>query len=47
MCGYKEKSCVNNTSIDLAINKQTDHFSFAIDAIDRIPMFQRILSAWP
>ena len=39
MRGYKEKSCVNNTSIELAINKQTDHFSLAIDAINRFQCF--------
>ena len=39
--GYKEKGNIN-TPMELAINNQTDRFSLAIDAIDRIPMLQRI-----
>jgi xylulose-5-phosphate/fructose-6-phosphate phosphoketolase len=34
--GYKEKGNIN-TPMELAINNQTDRFSLAIDAIDRIP----------
>ena len=39
--GYKEKGNIN-TPMELAINNQTDRFSLAIDAIDRIPELQRI-----
>ncbi len=39
--GYKEKGNIN-TPMELAINNQTDRFSLAIDAIDRIPMLQRV-----
>ena len=38
--GYKEKGNIN-TPMELAINNQTDRFSLAIDAIDRIPKLQR------
>jgi xylulose-5-phosphate/fructose-6-phosphate phosphoketolase len=37
--GYKEKGNIN-TPLELAINNQTDRFSLAIDAIDRIPRFK-------
>ena len=36
--GYKEKGNIN-TPLELAILNQTDRFSLAIDAIDRIPRF--------
>ena len=36
--GYKEKGNIN-TPLELAIINQTDRFSLAIDAIDRIPRF--------
>ncbi len=39
--GYKEKGNIN-TPMELAINNQTDRFSLAMDAIDRIPKLQRI-----
>ena len=39
--GYKEKGNIN-TPMELAINNQTDRFSLAIDAIDRIPRLQQI-----
>lgn len=39
--GYKEKGNIN-TPMELAINNQTDRFSLAMDAIDRVPMLQRI-----
>ena len=39
--GYKEKGNIN-TPMELAISNQTDRFSLAIDAIDRIPKLQRI-----
>jgi xylulose-5-phosphate/fructose-6-phosphate phosphoketolase len=39
--GYKEKGNIN-TPMELAINNQTDRFSLAIDAIDRVPRLQRI-----
>jgi len=39
--GYKEKGNIN-TPMELAINNQTDRFSLAIDAIDRIPKLQHI-----
>jgi xylulose-5-phosphate/fructose-6-phosphate phosphoketolase len=34
--GYKEKGNIN-TPLELAINNETDRFSLAIDAIDRVP----------
>jgi xylulose-5-phosphate/fructose-6-phosphate phosphoketolase len=37
--GYKEKGNIN-TPLELAIQNQTDRFSLAIDAIDRVPRFQ-------
>ncbi len=37
--GYKEKGNIN-TPLELAIKNQTDRFSLAMDAIDRIPRFQ-------
>ena len=37
--GYKEKGNIN-TPLELAIQNQTDRFSLAIDAIDRMPRFQ-------
>jgi xylulose-5-phosphate/fructose-6-phosphate phosphoketolase len=37
--GYMEKGNIN-TPLELAIQNQTDRFSLAIDAIDRIPRFQ-------
>ncbi len=37
--GYKEMGNIN-TPLELAIQNQTDRFSLAIDAIDRIPRFQ-------
>jgi xylulose-5-phosphate/fructose-6-phosphate phosphoketolase len=39
--GYKEKGNIN-TPMELAINNETDRFSLAIDAIDRVPRLQRI-----
>ncbi|MBL8292486.1 MAG: phosphoketolase family protein [Bryobacterales bacterium] len=39
--GYKEKGNIN-TPMELAINNEIDRFSLAIDAIDRVPMLQRI-----
>ena len=36
MRGYKEHGNIN-TPLELAIRNQTDRFSLAIDAIDRIP----------
>jgi xylulose-5-phosphate/fructose-6-phosphate phosphoketolase len=39
--GYKEKGNIN-TPMELAINNETDRFSLAIDAIDRIPRLERI-----
>ena len=39
MRGYKEKGNIN-TPLELAIQNQTDRFSLAIDAIDRMPRFQ-------
>src|SRR5208283_1374216 len=36
--GYKEKGNIN-TPLELAIENQTDRFSIAIDAIDRMPRF--------
>jgi xylulose-5-phosphate/fructose-6-phosphate phosphoketolase len=41
--GYKEKGNIN-TPLELAIQNQTDRFSLAIDAIDRMPRF-RIIGA--
>jgi xylulose-5-phosphate/fructose-6-phosphate phosphoketolase len=43
--GYKEKGNIN-TPLELAIQNQTDRFSLAIDAIDRIPRF-RVIGAEP
>jgi xylulose-5-phosphate/fructose-6-phosphate phosphoketolase len=37
--GYKEKGNIN-TPLELAIQNQTDRFSLAIDAVDRMPRFQ-------
>ena len=37
--GYKEKGNIN-TPLELAIRNQTDRFSLAIDAIDRMPRFR-------
>ena len=37
--GYKEKGNIN-TPLELAIKNQTDRFSLAMDAIDRIPRFR-------
>jgi xylulose-5-phosphate/fructose-6-phosphate phosphoketolase len=37
--GYKEQGNIN-TPLELAIQNQTDRFSLAIDAIDRIPRFR-------
>jgi xylulose-5-phosphate/fructose-6-phosphate phosphoketolase len=39
--GYKEKGNIN-TPLELAINNETDRFSLAIDAIDRVPKLQTI-----
>ncbi|MEO8592067.1 MAG: phosphoketolase family protein [Candidatus Solibacter sp.] len=39
--GYKEKGNIN-TPMELAINNETDRYSLAIDAIDRVPELQRI-----
>ncbi len=39
--GYKEKGNIN-TPMELAINNETDRFSLAIDAIDRVPKLQRV-----
>jgi xylulose-5-phosphate/fructose-6-phosphate phosphoketolase len=39
--GYKEKGNIN-TPMELAINNETDRFSLAIDAIDRVPTLQRV-----
>jgi xylulose-5-phosphate/fructose-6-phosphate phosphoketolase len=39
--GYKEKGNIN-TPMELAMNNETDRFSLAIDAIDRIPKLQEI-----
>jgi len=36
--GYKEKGNID-TPLELAIRNQTDRFSLAIDAIDRVPRF--------
>ena len=43
--GYKEKGNIN-TPLELAIRNQTDRFSLAIDAIDRIPRFSDIGSGF-
>ena len=37
--GYKEQGNIN-TPLELAIRNQTDRFSLAIDAIDRMPRFR-------
>lgn len=42
--GYKEKGNIN-TPLELAILNQTDRFSLAIDAIDRIPRYAEIASS--
>lgn len=42
--GYKEKGNIN-TPLELAIINQTDRFSLAIDAIDRMPRFSDTASA--
>ena len=39
--GYKEKGNIN-TPMELAINNETDRFSLAIDAIDRVPKLQPV-----
>jgi xylulose-5-phosphate/fructose-6-phosphate phosphoketolase len=39
--GYKEMGNIN-TPLELAIRNQTDRFSLAIDAIDRMPRFRVI-----
>jgi xylulose-5-phosphate/fructose-6-phosphate phosphoketolase len=39
--GYKEKGNIN-TPMELAMNNETDRFSLAIDAIDRVPKLQKI-----
>ena len=39
--GYKEKGNIN-TPMELAINNETDRFSLAIDAIDRVPKLQKV-----
>ncbi len=39
--GYKEKGNIN-TPMELAMNNETDRFSLAIDAIDRVPRLQKI-----
>jgi len=39
--GYKEKGNIN-TPMELAINNETDRFSLAIDAIDRVPKLEKI-----
>lgn len=41
VCGYKEKGNIN-TPLELAIKNNTDRFSLAIDAIDRVPRLQAI-----
>jgi xylulose-5-phosphate/fructose-6-phosphate phosphoketolase len=43
--GYKEKGNID-TPLELAIRNQTDRFSLAIDAIDRIPRFQDVASGF-
>ena len=42
--GYKEKGNIN-TPLELAILNQTDRYSLAIDAIDRMPRFRVVGSA--
>jgi xylulose-5-phosphate/fructose-6-phosphate phosphoketolase len=42
--GYKEQGNIN-TPLELAIRNQTDRFSLAIDAIDRMPRFRTIGAA--
>ncbi|MDA8307594.1 MAG: phosphoketolase family protein [Deltaproteobacteria bacterium] len=42
--GYKEKGNIN-TPLELAIRNQTDRFSLAVDAIDRVPRFRETGSA--
>jgi xylulose-5-phosphate/fructose-6-phosphate phosphoketolase len=42
--GYKEKGNID-TPLELAIRNETDRFSLAIDAIDRIPRFREVGSA--
>jgi xylulose-5-phosphate/fructose-6-phosphate phosphoketolase len=37
--GYKEKGNID-TPLELAIRNQTDRFSLAIDAIDRMPRYR-------
>ena len=39
--GYKERGNIN-TPMELAINNETDRFSLAIDAIDRVPKLQKV-----
>jgi xylulose-5-phosphate/fructose-6-phosphate phosphoketolase len=39
--GYKERGNIN-TPMELAINNETDRFSLAIDAIDRVPKLQKL-----
>lgn len=39
--GYKEKGNIN-TPMELAMNNETDRFSLAIDAIDRVPRIQKV-----
>jgi xylulose-5-phosphate/fructose-6-phosphate phosphoketolase len=39
--GYKEKGNIN-TPMELAMNNETDRFTLAIEAIDRIPRLQKI-----
>jgi xylulose-5-phosphate/fructose-6-phosphate phosphoketolase len=39
--GYKEKGNIN-TPMELAMNNETDRFTLAIDAIDRIPRLQKL-----
>jgi xylulose-5-phosphate/fructose-6-phosphate phosphoketolase len=39
--GYKEKGNIN-TPLELAINNNTDRFSLAMDAIDRVPRLRKI-----
>jgi xylulose-5-phosphate/fructose-6-phosphate phosphoketolase len=39
--GYKEKGNIN-TPMELAMNNETDRFSLAIDAIDRVPRLRSI-----
>ncbi|HUY19312.1 MAG TPA: phosphoketolase family protein [Candidatus Binataceae bacterium] len=43
--GYKEKGNIN-TPLELAIRNQTDRFSLAIDAIDRIPRLLDVASGF-